>query len=221
MTKRRFQIVRDRRADFGPLEAMARIVCARCGAKDEVVLGTRGVGEWVAKKFAASGWTVGANDSRDLCSACGGASPVKEGLPMVVTKPAPRHAAPAASPSPAALQQRRMALDFLDSYLDHEARRFKDGWSDARIAAESGLSESAVAIIRREFFCDLAPPPENEEAKALRTALATDLAALRDGLSSLDAAIRSIRGAQEVAATATRRLLDVETSLHGLIGGGK
>lgn len=55
MTKRTFPIVRSRRADFGPIEAMARITCARCGDKDEVVLGTRGAGEWIAKKFATGG----------------------------------------------------------------------------------------------------------------------------------------------------------------------
>lgn len=210
MTSRLFPIFNVRRADFGPRVPAARITCARCGATDEVVLGDRGCGAWIDKKFAAAGWSVGANENRDLCSACGGvAGRAKTGLlPMVKASP------PAAAPvrSADAILAGKVAYDLMFEHLDFDVRRYLGGWSDERVAEEAKLSLKAVVDLRKERFFDLAPPPE-EPLRTIAKAVDGDLLALRGAVEAVGLGLRAVSAALEVTHKAELRLFAAEAAL--------
>jgi hypothetical protein len=67
--------------------------------------------------------------------------------------------APAAS-SDAARQARRLLRLALEDYYDDRARCYRDGRTDASLAKEFGLSESAVAKIREEDYGPLERPTD-------------------------------------------------------------
>ena len=141
---------------------------------------------------------------------------------MVVTNPGPRHARPVAEApderSPAAIAARRMAFDFLGEYLDPATRRYRDGWSDEKVAAESKISIKAVEALRKEFFFDLAAPPE-DPVKTLADGLDRDLAALRGAVEAIGYGLKAVAAALETAHKAEQRLLAAETALLGRTAG--
>lgn len=79
----------------------------------------------------------------------------------------------------------------LDSVFDPDARLYKNGYTDQRVAADCGTSEDVVAYLRKETFGDLAEDPritglreDLELARMEMTDLLKKMNALYDALKS-------------------------------------
>jgi hypothetical protein len=60
------------------------------------------------------------------------------------------------APSP---KLQRTVYALLDTVFDEEARRYKQGYSDAQVAKDCGTSEAVVAYLRHDAFGELAEDP--------------------------------------------------------------
>lgn len=213
MGERTFPLVPVSRAEHGPKALGARIVCCRCRATDEIVLGARSPGPWIAKRFAAGGWAVDRREGDDLCPNCGPRKPRKE-LPMVATKPA----ASTGRISEEAIIARKVVHDLLFENLDIPAERYRDGWSDERVAAEAKMSAKFVAEFREKLFFKLAADPETTR----RSATLAELGRLAGELDEALGAIGAARAALETSEAAARRLVGrIGESLGSLEAGAR
>lgn len=98
--------------------------------------------------------------------------PLKEIVEMAGTAAKPANdAAPSAPTSEQAREARRMAHMMLEEQFDIDKGRFKNGYTDRRIADECGVSEHWVSRRREEEFGPLKSPPEIVEATARLDAL--------------------------------------------------
>ena len=70
------------------------------------------------------------------------------------------------TPSDEAKKAHRMVMMSLEDYYDEKAKRYKPEWSDARIAKDTGASESHVAETREKYFGPLGEPVELTELRA-------------------------------------------------------
>lgn len=71
------------------------------------------------------------------------------------------------TPSQDARRMRRTAVELLELNYDTERGRYRGKWSDAVIANETGLAETAVASLRFDMFGDGAENEQDERAVAL------------------------------------------------------
>jgi hypothetical protein len=142
--------------------------------------------DFVAKKMLAKGWTIG---SKLVCPDCSkpprkvvandeGASMATTGTEVAQTTIKPV--------SDAARTKRREALQWLDESFDPEKGCFREGQSDATIAKETGLAETAVAALREEFYGPLKCPPEiadfNKRFADLRAEVTAAVDAMRQAI---------------------------------------
>lgn len=111
--------------------------------------------EQITRKLRERGWQIGRTATKHKC-------PNHEKEPTM--KPSPAVAAPA--PSPDARGARRAAMEWLGESFDLTAGRYQPGVSDATIAKEVGMAETAVAQLREEFFGPLREPSEIEAIRA-------------------------------------------------------
>ncbi len=202
MTDRSFPFLPISRAAHGPKALSARIVCSHCRATDEVVLGDRRPGPWIAKRFAAAGWTVGRRAEDDLCPACGTRRQRKD-LPMVATKPVPT-----GEISQEAIIARKVVHDLLFEHLDIPAKRFRGGWSDERIAGEAKMSAKFVVEFREKLFFKLAADPEPARFVEATAALGRLLADLDGALGEVGKATDALRTAEAKAHTLTKAIAE-------------
>ena len=195
MTAREFPLVVIKRADYGPKARAARIVCARCGETDDVVVADRGLGAWIEKKFAAAGWSIGATDRRDFCPGCAGSvRRVNKETDEMAKAPTLNVGSP---PVPAARSEdaRKARLDvdlMLVDNFDPTKGRYREGWDDERVAREAGMSVDFVAK-RRE--AEHGPLREAIDPAKL-SALAAEFSALELALrGKLDEVVRQVQEA--------------------------
>jgi ribosome-binding protein aMBF1 (putative translation factor) len=146
-----------------PPRPVQEIACSRCPATDAISAHDgRLPPHTAALKFAQRGWSV-RGVGKHLCPACTladsrKARPPKE-PPMkeeTKAKPAPKVAAAnenqaPSAPASSAIVDLYMRLD--DAY-DRAARRYREGWSDERLAKETGL---ALAVVRERRERDFGP----------------------------------------------------------------
>jgi len=74
--------------------------------------------------------------------------------------------APKVNASEAARTAKRATMEWLQECFDVDKGRYKEGISDATIAKETGLAETAVAALREEFFGPLKELAEIEFARS-------------------------------------------------------
>ena len=122
--------------------------------------------EIVAKKMMQKGWTIG---NKLVCPKHSRKrKPEREGLvqreDVEVAQVAAANDEPA-KPSAPGLAARRAAIEWIVEAFDADKGTYKAGVSDATIAKETGLSESAVAEIRELNFGPIKEPPEIEFAR--------------------------------------------------------
>jgi hypothetical protein len=149
----------------------------------------------IGKRFRRAGWTVAAKEAGDRCPACSAsAAPTAKfpkDLPMIKTPSA--GASPAAAPAvlpdappaivPSLAVTNALALYYMamvDAY-DRAAGAYRPGWSDERVAKETGLSLAEVTRRRTSDFPPL--PPEVDPLKDAEAAL-VDLRADTDKVTS-------------------------------------
>lgn len=147
----------------------------------------------LAKMMLNQGWTVG---SKPVCPDCGR----KEKKVPPVNKLNPpagqAQAAPTQPPSDAARKAHRLAMMALEDYYDEAAKTYKQGYSDKRIADETGASEAHVRQTREQYFGPLGEPVELQEYRQRLDAMqakldeitlnaAAEIGALRSRLSNI------------------------------------
>lgn len=86
--------------------------------------------------------------------------------------------------SNAAKQARRDAHSMLELYFDINNGCFRDGYSDKRIADETGASEIWVVKRREEEFGVLGAPPEIQEMRLEVISLGREIAKLSERLDA-------------------------------------
>lgn len=219
MTRRTFQRVPVRRADFGPTQPGYRITCGACRTTDEVIV--KGTLDDVGTRFRAGGWLVGPREADDRCPSCNPARrpPSRKELPMVKTDPPPSSSVPTLSVD--AILQRKVVYDTLFEVIDADHRRFKAGWSEARVAAETKMAPAFVTKFLQENFGPIAPAPvpAGERARAVTAGLVADLADLHKASAAVTSAVAALEAAERdllaIEARIAARVADLQTATKG------
>lgn len=177
---------------------VARLTCSECGAKDEWTVASKmPPPEVLTKHFSNQGWLVRKKPS---CPACrikilkGVArcqhllikatattdskqeAPIMSNVASIKTEQAPTEAVKAA---------RRKANEFLMFNFDVEKGRYEDGWSDERVAKESGMPLAWVVKRRDEEYGPLKEPSEFAELRKEVGALSAALTALQAKMADM------------------------------------
>lgn len=131
--------------------------CKKCGDEHRATWDIRTSPDLMIKNMRTKGWDVGAG--RDpVCPKCRGGrksmSQLKNGA-AISAVPDP----PAAMPTLPSAQLSRKVFASLEENFDEQTKRYRSGWSDARVAKETGASETFVASTRRAAFGELAEDP--------------------------------------------------------------
>jgi hypothetical protein len=185
MARETFERVKRVDAAGKPYECHA-IVCGTCGAEDQIRINPTALPPTAAaKKFQNKGWDVNKNVGRHVCPAC--QVKRKEARAMAATKitipdatakgwPTPQQQpAPAASDrSPGATKAIPLLYMALDEAYDLGRKTYREGWSDERIAKETGLGLDFVRKRREDDFGPLA----DTRIETARTELRSILSAM-------------------------------------------
>jgi hypothetical protein len=165
------------RAGIGGATVTAFLQCSTCPKKGEVSMRVVMPPEHVDKKFIQRGWQVDPH----LCPDC---------RRKPKDKPMP------AAQSVAAMRATIQMHDLLTAHFDSKNGRYVAGWSDEKVAKETGLAMPSVAEYRIAEFGEIKEP--------------TELALIRADITSLEQLDREHRAsvAAEVASLRTR-LADV------------
>lgn len=171
------------------------IACSSCGLRFKKAWGSGISPDGMVKDLKRAGWRVSLG-SKPLCATCAHARPSPFAIPMVASARVlaavledPDAIAPDANailkyveeanmtdPSPRVL---RPIFALLDEHFDEPSHRYREGWSDEKIAKEVGTTRDLVVKMRRESYGELADDPRiaalREEIELLRTELGTRL----------------------------------------------
>lgn len=151
---------------------VAALQCARCPTIGHRSMGAMLPPEAIDKKFKQAGWRVDPH----VCPDC-------------QRKPKERPQAMTARPSPAAMKAQAQMFHLLSSHFDADTGRYAKGWSDAKIAADTGLAGDVVAEFRDAGFGALKDAPEivaiRAEIATLETLCAEQIAHLRAELARI------------------------------------
>lgn len=155
---------------------LARAQCCQCGGHEEWNTGRVPPPEVVTKHFAQKGWKV---RKRLICPICN--APQKKELSMNNVAPIK----PEPAPTDAVKAARRKANELLMFEFEVEAGRYKDGWSDERVAKESGMPLAWVVKRRDEEYGPLKEPSEFGEVRAEAKVLASEIGKLQAKLDAM------------------------------------
>ena len=183
------KVVRRRIGD-NVVRSMLAIVCDQCGSQDDRSTKPDMPEVAIARLFRARGWTVDERCRSAICPKCQETPKVSEF-------------------SAEAMKRQRQMFSLLDDHFDVDKGAFDAGWSDARVAKETGLAESAVTKARDAAYGPLKVPAEvlaaGRENGDLRAKMTKDVADVRaivdqlerelsDRLAKLEAEIARIVG---------------------------
>jgi hypothetical protein len=142
------------------------VVIVPCGDhKDTAEFEKRLPPEVLRRHMENRGWRF--KGSRATCPACN----KKDGEKMDDTK---------AAATQLARKARREAIQWLTEAFDADKGSYSTGVSDKTIAAETGLSEKAVADLREEFFGSIKEPAEFSVWRKEIASIRTDVGKMKD-----------------------------------------
>jgi hypothetical protein len=129
------------RPGVGGVSITARMQCARCPKIGE--LGCRQImpPEQMDKKFTQAGWSLDPNTCPDCIRA------ITEEKTMA---PKPTHAA---------MKAQAQMFHALSEHFDPETGQYAAGWSDQKVATDTGLAPDVVAEFRKAGFGELKELP--------------------------------------------------------------
>lgn len=107
------------------------------------------------KRFVRKGWTLDPN----VCPACK-ARKKEERKMTTQTKTAPAKATAVEAGTTGSLKAQRRMNELLLQHFDEDAGRYANGYSDQKVASETGLSLNVVTRYRTEAFGELKEPAE-------------------------------------------------------------
>lgn len=160
---------------------IATLTCA-CGATKDIRFRELAGAEQMDQKFRRAGWLLDPSQ----CQTCAHPPKTKE-TPLSTT------------PSPAAIRSQAAMFRLISDHFDADSGRYSEGWSDEKIAKDTGLSAQTVAAFRTEAFGPIKEPAEI-------AALAADIETL-DGM--IVEAARTVEGLKTEAGALKQRLGDL------------
>lgn len=103
----------------------------------------------------------------------------------------------AANPTPATGLALRKVFQLLEDRFDTDAGQYLEGYSDERVAKETGISQDAVKNYRISAFGKLKPPSEfhalTQQLRELETLYLQTDQTMKDGLKDLKAKISNMQ----------------------------
>lgn len=133
------------------------VVCKVCKKEHRARWSPSTPPEAMVKSLRAKGWQIG-NGHDPVCNCVKnrrqkmGASELRNGTALTVVGSDPK--------SQTQAKLNRAIFGLLEDHFDDEKRLYREGWSDARVAKETGASESFVTSTRAMAFGDLAEDPK-------------------------------------------------------------
>lgn len=185
-----------RRDDTGNSFECHAIACSQCGVEDHVrIITTLLPAHAVAKKFKINGWAVARDAKKHLCPACLAqkkSTPKVETMSEVIANLASDANTELVARSPAAQAAIPLLYMSLGDAYDPARKRYKDGWSDERIAKEIALSVDFVRARREADFGPVVDTRVDELEKEV-SALRSEIAAIRANTKDLaEATLKAI-----------------------------
>jgi len=170
---------------------VAIATCSQCEAEHSIPFKSANVpAQAVAKKFAQAGWVMVHGNRDAVCPSC--ARPPGE---------IPR-------PTLDAHRAQREMHRLLEAHFLPDEHRFADGWSDERVAAETGLSVQHVVEVRSNAYGAIADP----ELTTLRDDLVAAEVKITEDRRQLEALLRDqCEAHNKLLADLQRRLTAIET----------
>lgn len=161
------------RPGVGGQTITAHVQCSTCPKKGSANLTSRMSPEWIDKKFSQLGWRLDPH----RCPDCIRKAAQSKGNLM------------ASNPSPAAVKAQAKMFSLLSQHFTPDDGRYAKGWSDKKIADETGVSVEMVAAVRSEAFGELKEPSEiqalRQEITALEGLVTEQIASLRTELAKV------------------------------------
>lgn len=142
-SNRTFHVVSERDPDSGAQRSVVRLQCSKCNRTKSIVAPMRDNGvapELVMRKFTQAGWSVGHNDTHDVCNEHSAAKERRQ--PDLIVEPVREMKLP---------DKRRIIERLSDTYID-ERRGYAPGWSDHKLSVELNLPRKWVETTREENF---------------------------------------------------------------------
>lgn len=161
------------RPGIGGPTTTAHLTCTECGHDGSVNLRANMPPSQIDQKFAQAGWKLDPH----RCPDCIRKAAQSKGNPM------------ASNPSPAAVKAQAKMFSLLAQHFTPDDGRYAKGWSDKKIADETGVSVEMVAAVRSEAFGELKEPSEisalRSEITALEGLVTEQIASLRTELAKV------------------------------------
>ena len=137
-----------------PLPAF-KLTCAKCGATDTLLLGSKSHGyptPLVQQKMRHRGWEIGSRASADLCPDCVAKKHKKHNKTETTQESNVVTFIKVEPPQEMTREDRRLIFAKIDDvYLD-ENTGYSEGWTDSRVANDLGVPLAWVKNIRSENF---------------------------------------------------------------------
>lgn len=148
-----------------------QLTCGSCGEAARVPAGSKSSPELMAKDMRRRGWEL-REGKAPKCPKC---FHPRKGNDM--NKPlAQSETAVATSGLQMPGKILRAVYALLDDHLDPDKMLYRNGWTDGRIAKESGVAEGAIIKIREESYGKLSEDPEVTSLKDDLTLLTIEIA---------------------------------------------
>lgn len=160
------------RPGVGGLTITAHLACARCPKVGDLNCRQMMPPDQIDQKFSQAGWALDPHTCPD-CRAI------------------PKEKTVASKPSQAAMKAQTQMFHALSAHFDPDAGRYATGWTDKRIAEETGLSPDVVSEFRRAGFGEIKEAPE---IAALRADVVSLEQLSREHTAMVSAEIASLRG---------------------------
>lgn len=142
---------------------MLAIRCDECGKESDKSARPDIPEEAIARMYRGAGWLVDSECRTAVCPKC-------QERPNV------------SDISTAAIKRQRQMYVLLDSHFDEDKGRYREDWSDAKVAKDTGLAETVVAQHREAAYGPIKPNMEivgaGKELADLRLYLANEFADL-------------------------------------------
>lgn len=186
-----------------------RIVCDQCGMTDSKSA-QNGISSpsTLERHWRVKGWDIDLRKGVFKCRQC-----VNREIEARRNKKGVTKVEKQSPPSQSSALAKKIMSDLLFDHYDLSAQDYKDGWSDKRIADESGLSEIFVAQRRSADYGPVKPkkPPVDVRAKAALAHAQVKLKEIiaraqalesisKDALEAMDAMIAAIEADKQCAA---------------------
>lgn len=161
---------------------VARLSCSQCSCTVTWDTGGKPPPERIPKHFIGRQWKVA---KKPICPDC--QKQAQKEKPVSDLKSQPLAVIPQlqAVPTNAARAARAEAVTAIVTYFNASEGRYEEGWSDDRIAKETGLPVDWVKKRRDEDFGPLKEPGEFVEVRAEAKALASEIGKLQAKLDAM------------------------------------